>query len=290
MIGRDRAADTGHPQQGGKTGIVLMPRGDQPLGDIGAIEPLERHHVANRGERHEIEPGKQVERARLRMTVLAQEPERRDQHEKHDTGGAQMPLPRQVVLAIGIDQGQARRHFVAHLVMVDDNYVDAALARHRQRLKAGRAAVDGHDQSGAAFDQLADRCRIGAVAFEDTVGNVDLRLQAEMGEESRQQRRGRGAVDVIVAEDRHALAAPDGQDQPFAGGFAIGQPIGIGHQGADRRIEKARRIVNGYTAASQHARHKLRQAVQLAHGEGAVLAGLVQPRHPTLARDRAVDA
>ena len=51
------------------------------------------------------------------------------------------------------------------------------------------------------------RRRVRAVALEDPVGNVDLGLDAEDAQKARQQRRGRGAVDVVVAEDRHLLAA-----------------------------------------------------------------------------------
>jgi hypothetical protein len=53
----------------------------------------------------------------------------------------------------------------------------------------GGAAIDGDDQPGAIVDQLVDRRRIGAVTLKDPIGNVDVRLDAEMAEKAEHQRR-----------------------------------------------------------------------------------------------------
>ena len=53
----------------------------------------------------------------------------------------------------------------------------------------------------------AHRLDIGAVAFEDAVGDVDQRIEPAMAQVPGQQRRRGGAVDVVIAEDRDLLAA-----------------------------------------------------------------------------------
>jgi hypothetical protein len=49
-----------------------------------------------------------------------------DQNEEDDAGGAEMPLPRQIVLAVRIDQRVAWRQLMRHLVVIDDDDVDVA--------------------------------------------------------------------------------------------------------------------------------------------------------------------
>ena len=65
-------------------------------------------------------------------------------------------------------------------------------------------------QRRAGVDQLVDGGDVGAVAFEDAVGDMDLRLEAEMAQVAGHQSAGAGAVDVVVAEQRHLLVVGDG--------------------------------------------------------------------------------
>ena len=72
---------------------------------------------------------------------------------------------------------------------------------------AGRAAIDGDQQLGAALGERADRLDVRPVAFENPVGNMDDRVEPAVAQIAREQRRRGRAVDVVVAEDRDALAA-----------------------------------------------------------------------------------
>ena len=92
-----------------------------------------------------------------------------------------MPLPRQIVLAVRIDHGDARGQLAANLVMVDDDDVGACARRSGNRLGGIGAAIDRNDQAGARR-QFAHGVGIGAIALEDPVGNVDFDLNAEMPE------------------------------------------------------------------------------------------------------------
>ena len=59
VAGRRRidARDVGKRAQ---AGIVPEPQDLQPLGDQRAVHAFERHHVANRGKRHEVEQPEQI--------------------------------------------------------------------------------------------------------------------------------------------------------------------------------------------------------------------------------------
>ena len=77
------------------------------------------------------------------------------------------------------------------------------------------AAIDGDEKRRAALGERADRLDVGAVAFENPVGDMHDRLDAADAQEARQQgRRGR-AIDVVVAEDRDLLAAHHGVGEPL---------------------------------------------------------------------------
>ena len=66
--------------------------------------------------------------------------------------------------------------------MVDDQHIDAPAPRMGDRPVAGGAAIEGDDEARAGVDQLVHGRDIGAVALEDAVGNMDLRLDAEMAQ------------------------------------------------------------------------------------------------------------
>jgi len=189
MIRRHRAAEPGLAKQRRQARVLHVPCGDQPLDHIGPVQAFQRHHIADGRQRHDIKQGEQIERGDALVTGFSQLAHGVDKNEEDDAGGAQMPLPRQVVLAVRIDQRHAWRQVRADLMVVDDNNIDAARFCSSKRFVAGRAAVDGHDQACTIVDQLVDRCWVGAVALENTVGNIDFRIDAKMAQEPEHQRR-----------------------------------------------------------------------------------------------------
>ena len=60
MVGLRRPAQARHIHQRGQPDMLAPAQRDQPLGDEGAVEPLQRHHVGDGAERHEIERGEQI--------------------------------------------------------------------------------------------------------------------------------------------------------------------------------------------------------------------------------------
>ena len=155
-----------------------------------------------------------------------------------------MPEPRHVVLPVRIDHGTGARQLLVGLVVIDDDDVAAELAGARQRLAAGGAAVDGDDELRAVLDEPLDGGGVGTVALEQPVGDVDARLEAVMREEAAHQRGGRGAVDVVVAEDRHRLPLLDRIGEARCGSVHVAHAARIRHQRLERRIEHDRHIVD----------------------------------------------
>ena len=192
--------------------MLLAPAHDlQALRDVGAVQARERHHVGNGRERDKVEQPHEVGLGRALGVVAApaQLARHRDENEKRHARGAQVPEARHIVLAVRVDERGDRRQPLVGLVVVDDDDVAGKLGGAGERLDARRAAVDGHDEARALLDEAFDGGGVGPVAFEQTVGNVDARLEPVMGKEAGEQRRGRRAVDVVVAEHGHRLARLD---------------------------------------------------------------------------------
>ena len=122
-------------------------------------------------------------------------------------------MPRNVVLTVGIDDGVDLGKPLVGLVMVDYDHIGAELARDGQRLVTGRSAIDGHDELGAFVDKRFDGGGIRAIAFKQTVGDVDAPRYIVMREKSFQKRGRTGAIDVVITEDRNRLLRFDGIGQ-----------------------------------------------------------------------------
>ena len=74
--------------------IVPEPQDLEALGHEGAVHLSERRHIADRGERHEVEQAKQIGLGSIAIETIAAERARgRDQEQEYDTGSGEMPLP-----------------------------------------------------------------------------------------------------------------------------------------------------------------------------------------------------
>ena len=183
-------------------------------------------------------------------------------HEDEADGG-EIAEAGEIVLAVRIDDGHGRRQLRRGKMMIDDDDIDAAPTRWLERLDAGGAAIDGDDQRRAGIGELVDRLEIRAVAFEQPVGDVDDRLEAEALQISIQQSRGSRAVDIVIAEDRDLLLGLDGIGDAGGAGVHIGQHDRVGHQAANGRIEEGARFFRRDAAAGEHARQQVRHVVAL---------------------------
>ena len=292
MPGFGRAVQPRHVHQRGMADMVAAAHRDQSLGDEGAVQPGQRRDIGHGAERHMVQHAEQI---RLRPfgrpeAAAAQLTIHRHQRDQHQADGGEMAEAGEIVRPVRIHQRVDLGKFIAGLVMVDDDHGHAELARLRQRLEAGGAAIDGHQQRRALGCETAHRLDIGPVAFEDAVGNVDQRIEPAMAQMPGQQRRRGGAVDVVIAEDRDLLTACGRVRNAPRRRFHLRHGVGIGHQFADGRIEEVLDLVDPDVAARQHARQHLRQLVALRNRQRPRRAPCIEPVAPQFVRRRTLHA
>ena len=206
-----RLIDAGGVGERAQALIVPEPQDLEPLGHEGAVRLSERHHVAHRGERHEVEQAEQVGLGPIAIeAVAAQRARGGDEKQKHDTGRGEMPLAREIVLAVRIEHGECRRQRFVGLVMVDDDDFRAGSIGGGDGGLGGGAAIDGEDEAGALLDKIGKRLRRRAVAFGEPIGNIGRGHLSMRAQEALDQRHRSRAVDVVVAEYGDRLACPDG--------------------------------------------------------------------------------
>ena len=102
--------------------MLAPPHRDHAFRDEGAVEPLQRHHVGDRAERHEIEQGR-ADPARGAAScpeaALAQFAVDRNHRHEHEADGGEMAKLRQIVLPVRIDQRRHRRQLLIGLMVID---------------------------------------------------------------------------------------------------------------------------------------------------------------------------
>ena len=292
MIGRCRPAQPRHVGERREPAIFPAIEGHQSLGHKSPVEPGERHHIADRAERDQVEPAQEVRLGTVGAVPAAGPEQTVDRDHRHvgDADGGQGAEAGEIVLAVGIDHGDRRRPLGAKLVMVDHHDIDAKRPGLGERFEAGGATVDRHDQAGALPGQRAQRFRVRPVALEQAIGDIDQRVEPLMAQEARQQRRRRCAVDIVIAEDGNALAGHDRIGDARRGGLHVGHHGRVGHQRPEARRQELRRLVHADTAPRQDARHDIGDLVSLGDGKRHIAGRAIQPLEPAAAAKRALDA
>ena len=176
------------------------------------------------------------------------------------------------------------------LMVIENDDIEAELARFRNRLMAHRAAIDGDEQRRALLRQRIDRLHIRAIALKNAIRNMDKKRRSGSAEKIRQQRRRAGAIDVVVAEDGDRLARLDRRCEPRRRRYHVDKDIGIGHQPAQGRIEIERRLFRRDAAPGKDPRQQVRMAMQLHHRLGPRLTGEIEAVAPRPAEQRTLDA
>ena len=190
----------------------------QSLRHEGAIEAVQGRDVGHRAQRDEVEQGEEVGLlAALEIAAGAQRTDERDGEQEGHAHRGKMPVRcGKVVLVepVGVHQRGCARQFRRALVVVDHDHVDARIACHSQRLVRHGSAVDGNDQARPAFAKLDQRLAGGAIAFEQAVGDVIVRLHAEIAQQADEQRRTGRPIHVVIAVDSDLLASEHGLREP----------------------------------------------------------------------------
>ena len=245
------------------------------------VEPEAREHAVLAHQRHDVGDG--AERDHVEVAARAVEPaaaaqQALDELERHAHAGQRLERvgaagPQRVDDRDGVGQHRGR------LVVVGDHGVDAERARVRDGLGRGDAAVHGDDQRAAAALGLVDGIDGQPVAVLDAVRDAVLDARAQLLERAVEQERRGDAVDVVVALDEDALAAP--RRRP---GCAR-RRLEVAHlarvvQVVERRIEEPpRRILARDAAVHQRVRHGQRRAEHAGQRRGRC-RGVVRMQHP----------
>ena len=175
-------------------------------------------------------------------------------------------------------------------MMVDHQHVETEPLCLSQRLDAGGAAIDRDQQRCAFAGERTHRLHVRPIAFEDAIGNVDQRIEAGMAQVPGEQCCRRRAVDIVVAEDRDALALDRSVGDALRRRFHIRQRERIRHQLAHGRIEEIGDRIELDATAGENAREHFRQLMPLRDRQRARSGAHVEPVAPDLSRGRACDA
>ncbi len=287
MIGRERRERAGDLRQRGEARALQLHQLREAGTHEGAVDADERNHVADRRQRDEIERLAQIGLGNaVGFIPAAQRTVERDGEQERHARGAEMALARAVARLIGIDLRKGRRRAL-HRVMVEHDDIEARVARRLQRRVRRGAAIDGDDEAGTLVFQLQQRARRRAIAFAHPVGDVDARFDPERGQEIVQQRRRARSVDVVIAEDRDALAVLDRVAHARDRLVHVLEIRRLGQQALQRRVERVPHLARPHAPRRQQLREherELGRAHQLAH---RVLVALTQ--HPPPSGERAGD-
>ena len=120
----------------------------------------------------------------------------------------------EIISTIRIDDGYGFRKFFIGLVMINDDGIKPKPSRFGERFEAGNTTIDRDQQLCAAFGERTDGIHIRSVTFENTVRDVNDRIEPAVAQIPAEQRRGCGTVDVIVTKDRGAFAPDNGVGDP----------------------------------------------------------------------------
>ncbi len=118
-----------------------------------------------------------------------------------------------------------------------------------------------------------------------TVGDIGHHPRPERLEEVGEQGAGAGAIDVVIGEDADRLLPLDGAGEAGHRARHVGEPVGIGEQGAELRGEHALHRILRHAAVGEHGGEQGREA---AGGKrcGARPALAAEPAPPAQAEPR----
>ena len=273
----------------GRQPKVAPPRHDpEALRHEGTVERLQASDVGDRAQRDEVE---EVEHVRLFAGLEKPAPakfahQRDAEQEGHSdrgdmaVGGADFAF----VEAVGVDHRHRHREQRGALVMIDDDHVEPGRRGLVERLERLRAAIDRDHQARTALLEADERRARRAIAFHQPVGDVGLRLDAQLAEHEDEQRRAGRAVDVVIAEDGDALLRLDRVRQPARTLVHVLERRRIWQEIADPRVAVPRQV---FTTDSSRQQQLVDQSVEAPNIIGAIVGR--PPPAPRLAADRSFD-
>ena len=260
----------------------------QALRDQRPVEPHQRHDVADRAERDQIQPAAQVRlRAAGEMTARAQRAVERHHREERDPDRGQLADRADLVAPVRIDHPERLRQLGLCDVMIDHDDLLALGGGARERLERRGASIQDHHEPAALGGEALQRLSIRSVALAQPIRDVDRARRADGGEIAGQERDRGGAVDVVVAEQADPLLRLHGIRQTLGREVEVEQMRRVGQDVAQARRDERRHAVERDAAPGQHAADHLRQIEALTDGERG--RGIVPAPAPAATADGALD-
>ena len=211
LIGTPHALSARHFAQCLHTKIATLLHNGETLPHKGAIDPLKRHHIANRAERHQIKQMRQIRFvAACKKALLPQSSIEPDQHHESHADSRQMAEPAFIIGAARIDKRKTIGQTAARLVMVSNNHLLAARFGIGQHIMRHCSAINRNQQLVAIIMQLLKRRIIGAITLFCAVGDIELHIPPT-GAPIANKQRGRGrAINIIITEHGNRLVFNNG--------------------------------------------------------------------------------
>ena len=219
---------------------------------------MQRGNVRDRAERHEVEQAHQVRLvAAVEISLGSQRPDQRNAEQERNAYCCQVAVAcREVafVEAVGVDQRRRRRKLGGAFVVIDDDHIDACIARHRQCFMRHCPAIDRDDQARTSFGQFDQRLSARPVTFEQAVGDVEFRLKPQTAEQFDHKRRTCRAIDVVVAVNRDLFLSQHRLRDTLGRLVHVAEFRRVGQKFAHGRPRVPRHIVFGDTAGHEQLR------------------------------------
>jgi hypothetical protein len=254
------------------------------------VVALEGHHVGHRAQRHQVQPGAQVQLAAERRADAGAQREREAR--------AAHPLERELAAGLmRVEEGQRRQRLVRDQVVVHHDHVHAASTGGGDARVIAAAAVARDDHVRRHREAGGQRGLAEAIAAREAVGDERHHLRAERLQHVAQDGGAGGPVHVVVAEDGHPLAVLRGERQPLTRLRAAAHAGWVGQPTQGGLEVRARRGHLSQVPVQQHLRHAGTQP-QLSP-EGACMGHIGRPQPvaraldhhaPLCVRERALNA
>jgi hypothetical protein len=232
--GRGRAPQLAGVDQRGHADVLALGHYFQALRDKGAVEPMQRGDIGHRAQRHQIEQRKQRAIAgRAGVVYLVQLAPHRDGQQEGHANRRQMAMRRAdlaFIEPVWVHHRHGTRQLMRAFVVIDHDHLHPGIRRHGQRIMRHGAAIDRDDQLRAFLPQPHQSLAAGAIALQQAVGDVVAGIMAAQADQADQQRGAGGAIDVVIAIDRHRLALDDGLSDAAGGHIHILKMRGVGQE------------------------------------------------------------
>ena len=177
----------------------------QPLSDEHAIVDIERHHVRDGAERHEIQILRGARRARRRGARFVQHATHGHHHVERDANARQCPTPKLAGTDVWIHDDIGGGQLGPGQMVIGDQHVDTMRARIGNAGDAGDAIVDRDYQRRAALSGERDDLRREPVAELEAIGHEKIDGgEAPRAQRAHDERRAGGAIRIEVPDDEHA--------------------------------------------------------------------------------------